>query len=195
MTAPAAPRIVAKEGPAAARHVLRECTGAAVLTERASKKLLAAYGVDVTREDIATTPEAAVALAARIGYPVVLKAESAAIPHKTEAGVVHLNLRSGEEVTAAFDDIRAKVSRLPNSVAFEGVLVQEMVKVDLELIVGAHRDPQFGPLVVVGVGGIFVELLRDTVSALAPVSKAQATDMLESLKGARVLHGFAAAGQ
>ena len=175
---------------AAAGKILAERGSDNALTERISKTVLACYGVRTTRETLARSAEDAIAAAKAIGYPVVIKAESSAIPHKTEAGVVHLDLRSDEEVRAAYDDIHEKVKRLPQAPSFDGVLVQEMVKIDAEVLVGTHRDPQFGPIVVCGLGGIFVELLRDSVSALAPVTQPQAIAMLESLKGYPLLKGF-----
>jgi len=160
------------------------------LSEGASKAFLASYGIPVTREKLALMEDEAVQAAAAIGYPVVLKAESAAIPHKTEAGVVHLALADEHAVRTAYRSIQETVARLPGPPPPAGVSVQEMVSGGIEVIAGVRNDPQFGPVVVCGMGGVLVEVLRDTASALAPVSKAEALDMLRSLKGYKLLAGF-----
>ena len=173
-----------------ARALLAGCRAAETLSEGASKALLASYGIPVTRERLALTEDEAVQAARAIGYPVVLKAESAAIPHKTEAGVVHLALADAHAVREAYRNILAAVARLPGPPPLAGVSVQEMVGSGIEVIAGVRNDPQFGPLVMCGIGGVLVEVLRDTASALAPVSKAEALEMLRSLKGYKLLAGF-----
>lgn len=183
----------ARRSPADAPSVARGLLGAAgdrVLTERQSKEVLAAYEIAVTRETLARTAGEAVDAAARLGFPVVLKIESADIPHKSDAGVIRLNLRDADAVRDAFDAVSARAAAVVPTPRVEGVLVQQMIPAGLEIVVGARIDPQFGPLVLVGLGGVLVELVRDTVLALAPVSQAQALGMLASLKGARALDGF-----
>lgn len=169
---------------------LLDGAGSEVLTEREAKAVLAAYGVPVVRETLATDVEAAVAAAEAAGYPVVLKVESPALPHKTEAGVIRLGLRDAKAVRAAFAEVVANAGRAAPAARINGVLVQPMVPAGIEIVVGARRDPLFGPTVLVGMGGILVELLRDSVVALAPVDLAQARAMIGQLKGARLLSGF-----
>jgi acyl-CoA synthetase (NDP forming) len=180
----AAPMV--RTGVMPARHV----PPAGALTERKSKDLLATYGVPVTRESLAMTVEEAVSCAERIGYPVVLKAESADIPHKTDAGVVRLNLRTAAAVRVAWHDIEAAISRIEGNPRVDGIVVQEMVSSGVEVIVGARYDEQFGPLISCGMGGTAVEVMRDVAVALAPVGREQAMDMIRSLRGHRLLGGF-----
>jgi acetyl-CoA synthetase len=161
-----------------------------VLTEREAKAVLAAYGIPVVQEVLAEDAEAAVAAAEQAGYPVVLKVESPALPHKTEAGVIRLSLPDAKAVRAAFAEIMANAARAAPGAPINGVLVQPMVPAGIEIVAGARLDPLFGPTVLVGLGGILVELLRDSAVALAPVGRAEARAMLERLKGAKLLSGF-----
>ncbi len=128
--------------------------------------------------------------AGALGYPVVLKVESPDLPHKTEAGVVRLNLRDADAVRDAYQAIMAKAEAVMPRPRINGVLVQTMMPQGIEMVVGARIDPLFGPLVVVGLGGILVELLQDTVLAPAPVTHDEALALLAQLKGARLLDGF-----
>ncbi|TCZ65478.1 acetate--CoA ligase family protein [Roseicella aquatilis] len=162
----------------------------ATLTEREAKQVLDVYGVSVVGERLVADAEAAVAAAEALGYPVVLKLESPDIPHKTEAGVIRLDLRDAAAVQEGHAAILANAARHAPGARINGVLVQPMVPQGLEIVVGARRDPLFGPMVVVGLGGIFVELLRDSTTALAPVGEAEARAMLRRLKGYRLLQGF-----
>lgn len=164
--------------------------GAAMLTEREAKAALAAYGVPMVEDSLAVSADEAVAAAERSGYPVVLKAESAAIPHKTEAGVVRLGLANEAAVRAAYAEIMDNARKVAPADAINGVLVQRMVPSGMEVIVGARIDPLFGPLIVVGLGGILVELMKDSAVALAPLSHAAARKLIARLKGARLLAGF-----
>src|SRR5690606_844064 len=119
---------------------------------------LARYGVPVARDVLVQDVEAAVAAAAEVGYPVVLKVESPDLPHKTEAGVIRLGLRDEAQVRAAYAEVVANARRA--TARTDGVLVQPMVAGGREVMVGGRIDPLFGPLVVVGAGGVLVELLR-----------------------------------
>jgi acyl-CoA synthetase (NDP forming) len=119
-----------------------------------------------------------------------LKLDSPDILHKTEAGVVRLNLRNEDEVRAAYDEIHAKVAAQRPAPRISGILVQKMLPRGLEIMVGARNDPVFGMLLLVGLGGIFVELLKDTAVARPSLDATQARAMLESLKGAHLLTGF-----
>jgi len=172
-------------------QVLRQEAGAnRTLTESAAKRLLGRVGIPVVPERLVASPDAAFDAAEGFGYPVAMKIQSADIPHKTEAGGVMLDLRSGEAVKAAYATIVQNALAHSPSARIDGVLVQPMVQRDLELIVGGRRDPLFGPTVVVGLGGVFVELLKDSSVALAPVSPAQAREMIDALRGRQLLDGF-----
>jgi acetate---CoA ligase (ADP-forming) len=164
--------------------------GGRTLTERKAKEVLALYGVPVVGERVAQDEDEAVNAAGSLGYPVVLKVESPDLPHKTEAGVVRLNLRNADEVRDAYQTIMARARAVTPPPRIAGVLVQKMVPQGIEMVVGARIDPLFGPLVVVGLGGILVELLQDTALAPAPVTHDEALALLAQLKGARLLDGF-----
>ena len=163
----------------------------ASLSESASKRLLSAYGVPVTRETVAVSADAAAIAAESIGFPVVLKVLSADILHKTEVGGVHLNLRDAREVRGAYEAIRRSVASRCPAARVEGVLVQEMVPPDaVEVIVGSTIDPEFGPVVLFGLGGILVELMQDSTLGLAPVTAERARDMIDSIRGAALMREF-----
>jgi len=161
-----------------------------VLTERVAKALVSTYGIQVVQEQLVQDATQAARVAGAMGWPVVLKGESPDLPHKTEAGVVQLDLRSEAQVRDAHALIEARARAAGPHVRLHGVLVQQMVKQGLEIMVGARRDPLFGPLIVVGLGGVMVELLDDAAVALAPVTHSTALAMLQRLKGAALLRGF-----
>ena len=154
--------------------------GKKVLGEREAKAVLARYGVKSAPERQAKNADEAVKAARELGYPVVLKADGD-IEHKTEAGAVKLNLRDDAELRAACAAMTS---------AKNGFLVQAMVTGGVELVVGVKRDAQCGPVLLVGLGGVLVEVLRDTALALAPVGRVEARRMLESLKGYKLLQGY-----
>ena len=161
------------------------------LTERQAKHVMALYGIPVVQDQVVQDANAAVAAAVALGFPVVLKGESPDVLHKTEAGLVRLDLRSEAAVQEACQAIlTAAAAMIEPAIRLQGVLVQPMVPQGVEIMVGARYDPQFGPLVVVGLGGVLVELLRDTAVALAPVGPAEALSMLDRLQGAALLDGF-----
>jgi acetate---CoA ligase (ADP-forming) len=184
--------VIAATPPETVRQAGRLITaaGGQTLTEREAKAALALYGVPVVGECVAQSMDEAVDAAGSLGYPVVLKVESPDLPHKTEAGVVRLNLRAADEVRAAWQAIMANANAISPPPRINGVLVQKMIAQGVELVVGARIDPLFGPLVVVGLGGILVELLQDTALAPAPVTHDEALALLAQLKGARLLDGF-----
>jgi acetate---CoA ligase (ADP-forming) len=173
----------------AARHMIAAAEGR-TLTEREAKAVLALYGVPVVGERLTQSADDAVAAAEALGYPVVLKVESPDLPHKTEAGVIRLNLRDAAEVRSGYDAVMANARRVSPPPRINGVLVQPMVPQGVEMVIGARVDPLFGPLVVVGLGGILVEVLQDTALAPAPVTHADASALLRMLKGEKLLHGF-----
>ena len=178
-----APRLSPAAAKARAGAML--AAGGATLVEREAKRVLAAYGVPVVEERLARTADDAVAAARTLGFPVVLKAESPSILHKTELGVVRLGIADEAGVRRHFEEITAAA----RGHELAGILVQPMAG-GVEIIVGARMDAAVGPVVVVGSGGVLVELLQDSVAALAPVTRLQARRMLERLKGYPLLTGF-----
>jgi acyl-CoA synthetase (NDP forming) len=161
-----------------------------VLSEAQSKKLLSLYGVSVNREALAKTADEAVAHAGTLGYPVVLKADSPDILHKTEVGVVRLSLRDEHAVRNGYREIEKAISLVSGAVTVNGIVVQEMVGGGVEMMIGASVDKQFGPLVTCGFGGTSVEILGDVTTRRAPVTVAQALEMLKSLRGSPILFGY-----
>jgi acetate---CoA ligase (ADP-forming) subunit alpha len=164
-------------------------TGRTALSEIESKRLLNVLGITSAVPEHARTAEEAEAAASRMGFPVVLKAVSPDVTHKSDVGGVILGLRSAREVTDAFDRIRRNLAERSPDSRFEGIAVEAMAAPGLELIAGIVRDRSFGPLVVVGLGGVFVEVFNDTTVRLAPIDLHEAKVMLEELRGAALLHG------
>jgi len=173
----------------AAAKLITACQNT-TLTEREAKQVLAVYGVPVVGEQLVQSAAEAVSAAEKLGFPVVLKAESPDLLHKTEAGVIRLNLKTAAEVTTAYDQIIININNNLAKPHLVGVLVQPMVPSGVEIMIGARIDSQFGPLIVAGLGGIFVELLKDTALELAPVTPHEAQAMLQKLKGRALLDGF-----
>ncbi len=159
------------------------------LTESLSKEILRAYGIPVTREKLAHSAAEAVAAAEEMGYPVVLKVESPDILHKTEAGGVVLNLENRAAVEKAYDLIIKRARSYKPAARLEGVLVQEMLPPGLEVILGMKRDPIFGPTILFGLGGIYVELLKDVALRVAPLREEDAREMIAEIQGKALLDG------
>ena len=159
------------------------------LTEREVKRLLTVYGVDVAREAPAATPEEAGRVAAGIGFPVVLKAVSRDIVHKSDVGAVRIGLADAEAVAVAAREMSTRLSAAWPRHQSEGFSVQEMVRGAAEVILGVRRDPQFGPIVLVGLGGIAVEILGDVAVATAPVGRTTVRRMIEELRTAPLFFG------
>ncbi len=160
------------------------------LSEYESKGLIAAFGALTTREELAADAEAAVEAAERIGYPVAMKVDSADILHKTEAGAIRLGLDSADTVRTAFDEVTAKARAYDASARVDGVVVQEMVSGGVETIVGVSYDRQLGPFLLFGTGGVMVEVYEDVALRLCPITRDDALEMIEEVKGARLLRGF-----
>ena len=139
---------------------------------------------------VATTVDAAVSLARRIGFPVAAKLASHQIVHKTEIGGVRLNLTNEQAVREAFEAIRARLERDHSLDAMEGVLIQPMLSAGVELMVGVTHDPLFGPLIAFGLGGIHVEILGDVRFRITPLTDRDATEMVREIKGYRLLEGY-----
>ncbi|HQO15248.1 MAG TPA: acetate--CoA ligase family protein [Smithellaceae bacterium] len=160
------------------------------LSEHEAKKILAAYGIPVTREKIATTADQAVKVARKIGYPVTLKISSAQIRHKTEAGGIRLNIKTDAQVRVAFRQIIASAKKYMSQAEIQGVLVQEMLQGGTEVIVGTVDDSVFGPCVMFGLGGVFVEALKDVSFRVAPLSRLDAEEMISDIQGYSILRGL-----
>lgn len=157
--------------------------GQGTLSEYDSKRLLSRFGIPVCRESLAGTPDAAGAVAGKIGYPVVLKASGAALAHKTEVGGIALNLKNMREV-------KKEGGRLTKIPGCEALLVQEMVKGARELVCGLMRDAQLGPCVMFGLGGIFTEILDDVAFRIAPLTPGDAREMVGEIRARRILEPF-----
>jgi acetyltransferase len=155
----------------------------------AAAHLLQACGVSLARTELVTSADEAAACAARLGYPVALKIEAPAIAHKTEAQGVKLGLMDAAAVKSAFAEVLANAQRYQPGAAIDGVIVQAMAQGGVELVVGLQRDPVFGVVVMVGLGGIYVEVLKDVAFRTAPVTEAEAARMLDELKAKAVLGG------
>lgn len=162
-----------------------------VLCERDASSLLAKYGIPCPKEVLCQSEEKAIAAASQIGYPVVLKVISRELLHKTEAGAVRLGIKNEKELRSAFHEVLANVTRCVPKEEIEGVLVQEMItNAVAEVIVGFLRDPDFGPVVVFGSGGILVEVLQDRSLGLPPITREEALEMVHSTKVWKLLTGF-----
>jgi len=167
--------------------------GRKTLSEYEAKQVLAAYGIPITKEVLAKDRDDLEKGLKKIGFPLVMKGCSADIAHKTEKGLIHVDIRTATEAKKAFRDIIAGME------GFEGgVLMQEMIKGRRELVMGLTRDPQFGPCVMFGLGGIFTEILRDVAFRRAPLEVRDAKEMMQEIKGHKILdavRGMEAADQ
>ena len=160
--------------------------GQKALDEYEAKQFLKEHGVLVTREEMAGSVDEAKAAAERLGYPVVLKACGPDITHKTERNLVKVKIDSPGELEKAYAEIEANLAGDP----YQGMLVQEMIKGEREFVIGLIRDPQFGPCVMFGLGGIFTEVLKDTSFRVAPLEKYDALQMMEEIRAKALLEPF-----
>lgn len=160
------------------------------LLEHEAYRILELYGLPAPKYGLATNEDEAVEVAEKIGYPVVLKIVSPDIVHKSDVGGVILNLSKPEEVRDAFRKIMGNVKEKAPKARITGILVQEMVPQDLEVIVGATRDPIFGPVIMFGLGGVFVEVLRDVSFRVVPLTERDAEEMLNEIKARKILEGY-----
>jgi acetyltransferase len=153
-------------------------------------RILSVYGLPVIKTESASSKNEAVAAAKRIGFPVAMKIVSPDVVHKIDVGGVKLGLKSEQDVSEAYDEILRNVkSSVPNA-KIEGVLLQEYLAEGTETIVGIHRDPKFGPLLMFGMGGIYVEAYQDVSFRLAPIRQLSATNMINEIRGSKILQGF-----
>lgn len=161
-----------------------------VLTEIEAKQILGEAGINCTPTVLATTKAQAVALSEEIGYPVVLKISSVDITHKSDSGGVKVNLANKEAVEQAYDAIMTSCRAYAPEANIEGVAVQGMAKVGTEIIMGMIKDASFGPVVMFGLGGVLVEVLKDVSFRIVPIDKADAEDMTSEIQGKKLLAGY-----
>jgi len=179
--------------PAAVKKALARPAGGAgpyPLSEIESKALLRAYGMRTPKEALATSAAEAARIASGIGFPVVLKAAAAALTHKSDAGGVLLNVRTASAVRDGYGAIRRSVARKAKGVALDGVLVAEKVEGGIELVIGASRDPEMGPMVMFGSGGVALELYRDVAFAAPTLDEASAAALIDRTGAARLIAGY-----
>jgi acyl-CoA synthetase (NDP forming) len=164
--------------------------GRTLLTEIEAKQMLEDAGIPVSPARLATTKDEARKVADQLGYPIVLKIVSPQITHKSDVGGVALGLASGDEVAAAFDRVVASAKQHVPDATIEGVAVQRMEKQGTEVIVGVTKDPQFGPVMMFGLGGVLVEVLKDVAFRVIPIEQRDAKQMIEEIKGYPLLEGY-----
>jgi acyl-CoA synthetase (NDP forming) len=164
--------------------------GRTVLTEVESKQLLKQAGIIVIETKLATSKEEAIAISQKLGFPVALKVASADIVHKSDAGGVRLGLETAKEVSEAYEDILGTVRQKHPEAKIQGVAVQKMARPGVEVIIGMSKDDQFGPVLMFGLGGIVVEVLKDVSFRLVPLAKRDATEMVKEIKGYPLLGGY-----
>lgn len=164
--------------------------GRVVLTEVESKQFLKAAGIAVIETELAKSREEAVSLSRQLGFPVVLKIASADIVHKSDAGGVRLGLDSPTKVGKAYDDIMKTIRQNCPEARVQGVVVQKMARPGIEVVIGMSQDAQFGPVLMFGLGGVLVEVLKDVSFRIVPLSKRDATEMIREIKGYPLLEGY-----
>jgi len=164
--------------------------GRLILTEFESKKFLKQVGIPVIETRLARTLKESVLLSQKMGFPVALKIASPEIVHKSDSGGVRLSLNNASEVRAAYREIMDGVQAKNPSASIQGVSVQKMAKPGTEVIVGTSKDPQFGPVIMFGLGGIFVEVLKDVSFRIIPLGRKDALEMIEEIKGYPLLQGY-----
>jgi acyl-CoA synthetase (NDP forming) len=172
-----------------ARAILAAAEPGTALSEWSSKQVLRAYGIKTTNDRLCKTAAEAVKAAKEVGFPVVMKVSSPDLLHKSDAGVVRVGVVAPKEVRFVFDELIAKAKRADRKARIEGVIVTEMVSGGVETLIGIARDPLFGPVVTVGLGGIFVEVLHDVTFRVPPFHRDEAQRMVDELQGAAVLRG------
>lgn len=161
-----------------------------VLTEIEAKQLLIQSGINCTDTRLAVTRDEAVKLSEQFGYPVVLKVSSVDITHKSDSGGVKVNLKNQAEVEVAFDAIMLSCKTAVPSARIEGVSVQRLAISSTEVIMGMIKDPSFGPVIMFGLGGVFVEVLKDVAFRIIPIEKSDALEMINEIKGKKLLEGY-----
>jgi len=167
-----------------------ESEGRSLLTEIESKELLKQAGVSVIDTNLATSREEAISISRRFGFPVVLKIASPDIVHKSDTGGVKLGLKTSKQVGKAYDDILRTISQKYPQALIQGVSVQKMARPGVEVIIGMSKDAQFGPVLMFGLGGILVEILKDVSFRIVPLTRRDAGEMIREIKGYPLLEGY-----
>jgi len=161
-----------------------------LLTEIESKELLKQAGISVIDTRLAASREEAIAISKQLGFPVVLKIASADVVHKSDAGGVKLGLKTIKQVGKAYDDILAATGQKYAGAKIQGVSVQKMARPGVEVIIGMSKDAQFGPVLMFGLGGILVEILKDVSFRIVPLTRRDASTMIREIKGYPILKGY-----
>ncbi|MFH0769715.1 MAG: acetate--CoA ligase family protein [Chloroflexota bacterium] len=164
--------------------------GRSVLTETEAKGLLKRAGISVVDTELATSQEEAISISKRLGFPVVLKIASPDVVHKSDAGGVKLGLKTSRQVGKAYSDIMTAIKQKYPKAKLLGVSVQKMARPGVEVIIGMSKDAQFGPVLMFGLGGILVEILKDVSFRIVPLTKRDAREMVREIKGYPVLEGY-----
>ncbi len=164
--------------------------GRTILTEIEAKQVIKDAGIKVVETRLVKSTKEAVAISRDIGFPVVLKIASPDITHKTDAGGVKVGLNNAAEVKKAYAEIMASVTKKYPKADIQGIAVQAMAKPGIEIIIGMNKDEQFGPVIMFGLGGIFVEVLKDVSFRLIPIVKRDAEEMIKEIKGYALLNGY-----
>lgn len=160
------------------------------LTEIEAKELLQKAGIPVVETRLAKTKNEAIALSKSMGFPVVLKIASPEVIHKSDAGGVKLGLANASQVGRAYSEIMASIRQKLPEARIIGVSVQKMARPGIEVIIGMSKDPQFGPVLMFGLGGILVEVLKDVAFRIVPLTRKDAAEMLREIKGYAILQGY-----
>ena len=164
--------------------------GRDLLTEVEAKELIKHAGIDVVDTRLATSKDEAISISQELGFPVVLKIASADVVHKSDAGGVKLDLETTEQVGKAYEDIMATIKIEYPQAKIQGVSVQKMARTGVEVIIGMSKDAQFGPVLMFGLGGILVEILKDVSFRIVPLVKRDAAEMIREIKGYPLLEGY-----
>ncbi len=164
--------------------------GRTVLTEVESKEVLKQAGINVIETKLATSREEAISLSQKLGFPVALKIASPDIVHKSDAGGVKLGLKTANQVGKAYDQILQAIRQKYPQARIQGVAVQRMARPGVEVIIGMSKDPQFGPVLMFGLGGILVEVLKDVSFRIVPLARRDAAEMIREIKGYPLLEGY-----
>jgi len=164
--------------------------GRTILTEIESKQLIKQAGISVSDARLATSREEAISISKQFGFPVVLKIASPEIVHKSDAGGVKVGLRTSKQVGKAYDDILGAIRQKYPQAMIQGVSVQKMARPGVEVIIGMSKDAQFGPVLMFGLGGILVEMLKDVSFRIVPLTKRDAGEMIREIKGYLLLQGY-----
>ncbi len=160
-----------------------------ILTEFESKEILKEYDIPVPDGGLATSKEEAIEIAEDIGYPVVMKVMSPDILHKSDAGIIGLDVKDEEEIKEKWDELMDNANGYEPDANILGILINPMIDQGKEVIIGINKDPQFGPVVMFGLGGIFVEILEDVSFRVAPIDEEEAEEMMQEIKGYPILAG------